>query len=175
MLSNNLLLLYIISFFQLRQAIGEKMYKIFINLCNKNNITPTKLAQEIGIKHQLFSYWKSGKRQPSLNTLTKIAEYFNVPIDYLLGNTIPNTIKSAELDADIISDKEFMNLVYQLYMLDNASISCLKENLDLIVDKSVKPRKIKSELVNYFSLTKDQRIIIDNTIRAFTNQNQTEE
>lgn len=41
----------------------------------------------IGLAESTISLYETGKREPDFNTLAKIANYFNVTIDYLLGNT----------------------------------------------------------------------------------------
>lgn len=56
-----------------------------INLLNENNISAAKMMRELGFSSGLFSQWKSGKQKPSAEKLVKIAEYFNVSADYLLG------------------------------------------------------------------------------------------
>ena len=104
------------------------MYSIFKQLCDNKKIKPAQLSKDIGIPQATLSFWKNGTRHPSLNTMKKIANYFDVSVDYLSGETVyyKKCISSAELDADIISDKEFMNLVYQLYMLDISRLFILK-------------------------------------------------
>ncbi|RNB52681.1 XRE family transcriptional regulator [Brevibacillus gelatini] len=45
------------------------------------------LAEEVGITKQSLSVFEKGSSSPSLDTLVKIANYFNVSVDYLLGRT----------------------------------------------------------------------------------------
>lgn len=54
-------------------------------LTNKQGISLNKLEENIGLgKNTLYS-WK--KKIPSGQNLTKVADYFNVSTDYLLGRT----------------------------------------------------------------------------------------
>jgi transcriptional regulator with XRE-family HTH domain len=53
----------------------------------EKNISQRKLGQDLGVVNQTISFWESGSREPDLDTLVKIAQYFNVTIDYLLGNS----------------------------------------------------------------------------------------
>lgn len=46
-----------------------------------------KLSESMGISTGNISDWKSGKSKPTAEALLKIADYFNVSIDYLLGRT----------------------------------------------------------------------------------------
>ena len=56
-------------------------------LLEQNNITKNKLAVQTGISSGLIGDWVAGRKQPSLKNAVKIADYFNVSIDYLTGRT----------------------------------------------------------------------------------------
>jgi len=53
----------------------------------QKNINASTLSKEIGISSGLISQWKKGFQKPSLDVVTKIADYFNVSVDYLLSRT----------------------------------------------------------------------------------------
>lgn len=52
--------------------------------CDKD-ISQRKLSEEFGVTNQTISLWETGQREPDFDTLVKIAKYFNVTTDYLLG------------------------------------------------------------------------------------------
>ncbi len=56
-------------------------------LLNKRNMSAYKLSLEIGLNKTFLTDWKNSKAKPSADALTKIADYFNVSFDYLLGRT----------------------------------------------------------------------------------------
>ncbi|MCL2774047.1 MAG: helix-turn-helix domain-containing protein [Oscillospiraceae bacterium] len=60
--------------------------KLF-SLMEQKNINASTLSKEIGISSGLISQWKKGFQKPSLDVVTKIADYFNVSVDYLLSRT----------------------------------------------------------------------------------------
>ena len=67
-------------------------YEIFKKLCDEKGITPTKASVEIGFSRGSVSYWKkkyfSGEdAKPDSYTAAKIANYFGVSVDYLLGRS----------------------------------------------------------------------------------------
>lgn len=64
----------------------EVMYKQFALLLEKNQITAYRVAKDTGIAQSTFSDWKNGKSNPKINKLIKLAEYFDVPIDYFLSD-----------------------------------------------------------------------------------------
>ena len=56
-------------------------------LIEKHGMQQKDLAKEINISPSVFSDWKKGRIKPSIDVLAKIADYFNVSTDYLLGKT----------------------------------------------------------------------------------------
>lgn len=63
------------------------MYEHFVQLLQENDMTPYKLSKEIGISQSTFSDWKRGKATPKQDKLQKIADYFNVQVDWLAGDS----------------------------------------------------------------------------------------
>ena len=49
------------------------------------NMTLQQLADELGTSTQVLSRYERGEHQADYNTLARIARFFNVSIDYLLG------------------------------------------------------------------------------------------
>ena len=60
-------------------------YEIFVNLCAQNGVSASFVVQQIGLNKSSATYWKNGSI-PSTATLKKLADYFGVSTDYLLGN-----------------------------------------------------------------------------------------
>ncbi|MBR5312203.1 MAG: helix-turn-helix domain-containing protein [Clostridia bacterium] len=54
-------------------------------LRQKQGISQKDFAALIGIPANTYNQWENGKRQPDTETMLKLAEYFNVSVDYLLG------------------------------------------------------------------------------------------
>lgn len=50
-------------------------------------ISQLKLAMDINTSQNTVSRYENGEREPGINELIKIADYFNVSIDYLLERT----------------------------------------------------------------------------------------
>jgi repressor LexA len=60
--------------------------EILNNLLSRNKKTAYRMSKETGISERLIGYWKNGK-VPEGENLKKVADYFNVSVDYLLGNS----------------------------------------------------------------------------------------
>lgn len=66
-------------------------YTIYSDLCHKIGRSPSWVALQLGINKGTVSYWKNNpSASPSNETMRKIADYFNVSIDYLSGKSEPN-------------------------------------------------------------------------------------
>ena len=66
-------------------------YDIFSNLCIMHKTTPATVAKELGITNAAVSKWRQGAA-PRDFTLRKIADYFGVTVDYLLGKDAPKSV-----------------------------------------------------------------------------------
>ncbi len=53
-------------------------------------LTQAEVAKYIGISQNNYSYWESGKVKIDNDSLKKLADYFNVSVDYLLDRETPN-------------------------------------------------------------------------------------
>ena len=67
----------------------------FLRLCADNNTKPTSVALELKISRGSVTNWKNGV-VPQDITLKKIADYFGVSVDYLIGREEEKPIKSDE-------------------------------------------------------------------------------
>lgn len=59
-------------------------YNVYSSLCDERGLAPYKLAMELGAKNNsIVASWKKGGT-PRGEMLSKIAAYFDVPVEYLL-------------------------------------------------------------------------------------------
>lgn len=64
-------------------------------LRKNNKITQKQIANAVELSERNYQYLEYGTIKPSYDTLLKLADYFNVSIDYLVGRTDnPNSHKS---------------------------------------------------------------------------------
>lgn len=50
-----------------------------------NNISQSYLSKATGISQQKISYYESGKHSPSIDDCIKLADYYHISIDELIG------------------------------------------------------------------------------------------
>lgn len=54
-------------------------------LRKEKKLTQKELAEQIGISQKSYSHWESGKNEPSLENLIKLADLLEVSLDRLFG------------------------------------------------------------------------------------------
>lgn len=69
-------------------------YAVFKHLCDERGISPTRASKEIGFSRGSVSYWKKKYTEgidtkPDSYTAGKIADFFGVSVDSLLGRSQP--------------------------------------------------------------------------------------
>lgn len=97
------------------------------NLADKNNVQISKMLKDLNLADGSFNNWKNRNTVPSGTIVAKIAQYFNVSADYLLGLTdeprpeySPNDSKNVAITA-LLND-EGISLYIKLDEVDRAEI-----------------------------------------------------
>lgn len=79
------------------------------SLREENDIKQVELAKYLKVTSATLSQYEKGVREPNNETLIKLADYFDVSIDYLLGRTIArnhvDTIAFHSLDDDDLTEE----------------------------------------------------------------------
>ena len=63
-----------------------KSYEVFRYLMYKKNIKKADVIRATGVTRPVLVDWENGRREPSLKTLRRLADYFDIPVtDFLKG------------------------------------------------------------------------------------------
>lgn len=89
---------------------------------NKLNLTQVAFAEGIGITASALSAYENNLKNPSLGVVKKIAEKYNISIDWLCGLT--NTTSGE----DIITYKDVLNLIVQITLSKHKKELCIEFN-----------------------------------------------
>lgn len=73
-------------------------------LRQKKRLSQVSLAEAFGVAQSAISNWEKGNREPDNTTLRKLAEYFGVSIDYLLGNSDEPQPKHVGIRIPVLGD-----------------------------------------------------------------------
>lgn len=89
---------------------------ILKSMREERNLTQKELSKILKVSQQTIGSWETGRTEPNNATLKKIAEFFNVSVDYILGrctisevsindNDNSNTLTALDLELeDIINN-----------------------------------------------------------------------
>lgn len=83
-----------------------KLAIILKSLLEEYEISQANLAKAIGYSQRAVSKWVNGQAEPTESAIRKLADYFNVSIDYLLGRTDDYRTITAQSSAPSLSSQE---------------------------------------------------------------------
>ena len=91
------------------------LYENIVSLCDEAGIKPGKLCDETGTSRGLISDLKYGRKQSiRVDTAQKIADYFGVSVDRVLGNEEQKEKPTAESGELSGRDMKFVEIVSSL-------------------------------------------------------------
>lgn len=92
-------------------------YAVFKSLCDARGISPTRASEEIGFSRGSVSYWKKKfvegvDAKPDSYTAEKIADFFGVSVDALLGRSqpAPPDAPAQPSDPDTVTPEQLASL-----------------------------------------------------------------
>ncbi len=106
-------------------------------LRNKKGISQQKLADAIETSQQSINKYENHKIEPDIQTLIRIADYFETSVDYLIGHSnidhIMEELSEFDLNSDEIShmnnyrklskkQKEIIKLIVENYVEESSNI-----------------------------------------------------
>jgi len=75
-------------------------------------VSQQEIADHVGVTRQAIAQWKDGKTNPDVYSFVKIAEFFKVPYEYLLGETDSKVRENMKLAEDLkLSDRAIERLL----------------------------------------------------------------
>lgn len=101
------------------------------------NLTQRELAEKLKIPKTNIGHYEIGVSQPSIETITKLADYFGCSIDYLLGHQTKGLIYTNDLTE---TQSAF---VKKVITLDDSTINKLEGALIRIEEENANPWNIR--------------------------------
>lgn len=98
-------------------------------------LTQVKVANDLKLSRQVYNFYENGKRNPDMQTLIKIADYYGVSIDYLLGRT--NVIKPENIDED--------DLLSKINTADSETKASIEQFLNYLLYEKERKNKEKND------------------------------
>lgn len=121
------------------------MYEIYCKLRDERNLKDADVVRETGITKSTFSDWKRGRSKPKNEKLQKIADFFNVSIEYLMtgeesadkNETFLNAKDKRDIKKDLdaimekLQNKESGPASYDGEELDPESAELFRDELEI--------------------------------------------
>ena len=98
-------------------------------LRNENKKNQTEIASSLHLSQQTYAKYELGQLEPSISTLCKLADYYNVSLDYLVGRDFTNEfIYLSDYEKNLITAFRQMNKENQIKFLAQAQGILIAQN-----------------------------------------------
>lgn len=104
-------------------SFGKRLTEVRKN----KNLSQEDLAKHLGTKAPVIGRYERDEMKPSIDTANKLAEYLEVSLDYLTGNT------------DVLLDTNTLNRVLEVQQLPED----IKDKLFYFIDMTIRDYKAK--------------------------------
>ena len=103
-------------------------------LRKERGITQKQAAEDLGVSQALLSHYEKGIRECGLDFVVRVADYYNVSCDYLLGRSAERNgmMLSAE---DIPNPDKMKDNIYHGSVLPTMYKKLIENSLDILYDK----------------------------------------
>ncbi|MEA5040310.1 MAG: helix-turn-helix transcriptional regulator [Clostridiaceae bacterium] len=100
-------------------------FDLFAKLCAEKGVSPKKAVTEMGLSNSIATKWKKTGATPQGDTLQRIADYFDVSVDYLLTGEKKETAP-IQKDERSISDDEIKFALFGTKEIDDHVLEQVK-------------------------------------------------
>ncbi len=104
------------------------------------NLSQSSFAESVGLKQQTYSAYENGSNKPPVDVIIKIAEEYNVSIDWLCG--FSNLLKKK---VELSTCADILHLIFEIGLLDGIEIDS-----GFFKDTGHNPREIDPDLSYQF-------------------------
>lgn len=89
-------------------SFSKELYK----LRKERSLSQSELAKELGVSQASINYWEKDQRTPSIDALKKIADYFNVSPEEMLGIKRKDVLQEPELTEHLVMLQNIVSLAF---------------------------------------------------------------
>ncbi len=120
--------------------------KILRELRDEKKLTQQELADKLEVSRMTINFYESNRRTPDINFAVKAANFFNVSVDYLVGNSNIKTKEDHRCTKEQVEKLE--DIIY--YLPATSAQDLLKHLCDLL--KIAYDKKIEREILYLLSM-----------------------
>jgi len=121
--------------------------RILKELRDEKNLTQQELADELGVSRMTINFYESNRRTPDIQFAVRAANYFNVTVDYLVGNSNVKSKQDHRYTKEQVDTLE--DIIYHLPA--SASQDLLKNLCEVL--KAAHEKGIEREILYLLSMT----------------------
>ena len=127
--------------------------RIITLLRKERGITQKQAAQDLGVSQALLSHYEKGIRECGLDFVVRVADYYDVSCDYLLGRSAERSGLTLSVE-DIPSPESARDGVYKGSVLPTMNKKLISNSLNILFDKlgDCKDKTLVTEVSAYLML-----------------------
>lgn len=118
-------------------------------LRTEKGLTQEELSKNLNINRATYAHYETGRREPDIETLKLLAKYFNVSVDYLLGNSDDRTTLNPKEDtpyekiSKLVKENEIKTLAAHFDGEDitDDDVEDIKNFIEFVIQKRKKKNK----------------------------------
>lgn len=136
---------------------NQNMKTIFRDLRKEKSLTQMELAKILNIDQTTVSKWEVGKAIPDYDTLQRLADFYNVSVDYLLGRENKHFVSPTFEQNTALTRLKELRESKNLTQAKLAEILGVGRTTITMYEKGaiVPPADILQKLANYFDVSVD--------------------
>lgn len=129
--------------------------RIITLLRKERGITQKKAAMELGVSQALLSHYEKGIRECGLDFVVRVADYYSVSCDYLLGRSPDRTGLTLNVDEIPAPDSSGKDGHFRGSVLPTFNRKLLSNSLNILYDKlnSCPDKALVSEISAYLMMS----------------------
>lgn len=127
--------------------------RIITLLRKERGITQKQAAIDLGVSQALLSHYEKGIRECGLDFVVRVADYYGVSCDYLLGRSADRTGQTLSVE-DIPNPESVKDNIYRGSVLPTMNKKLIANSMNILFDKlaACNDKAITSEVSAYLML-----------------------
>lgn len=111
-------------------------------LRSERKISLREMATDLNFSHSAIYLWENNKREPTLEMLVKLSEYFKVSVNEIIGTKNFGTNEVSPLEN--LTEKQ-QNLIKKIKTMNDAQCIRLDSYADRLIDEFAEQEQIKNK------------------------------
>jgi len=104
------------------------------SLRDEKKLTQDELGNIFHLTQSIIAHYEANRKQPSNQTITQMADFFSVSVDYLLGRTSSRDPNPSDDDLVPTPKDEHLAFYRKVGQLSNESIAWLEKQADRLLE-----------------------------------------